>query len=144
MRGSRIPLLALSLALPLAFVPRGGEAESIQGAKRALCSLVENFECNASGRCQEVTPDDLDLPQFFTVDFGKKRISGITAQGVERVTSIENDRSVDGGRRILQGSENGRGWSVLLDPPVGKLTLAATDFEAGTGFLLFGACTPLD
>jgi hypothetical protein len=33
---------------------------------------------------------------------------------------------------------------VLVDATTGKLTLAATDFEAGTGFVLFGACTPLE
>ena len=140
MRSVRLALLALTLAL----LPRSGAAESIEGAKRALCSLVENFECSVSGRCEEVTAEDLNVPQFFTIDFGKKRISGITYEGAERTTAIEGERSLDGGRRILQGSDGGRGWSVLLDTSAGKLTLAATDFEAGTGFVLFGACTRLE
>jgi hypothetical protein len=140
MRNLRLALLALLLAC----APRSGAAESIEGAKRALCSLVENFECSVSGRCDEVTADDLDMPQFFTLDFAKKRISGTTSQGAERSTAIEADHAAGGDRRILQGSDGGRGWSVLLDSASGNLTLAATDYEAGTAFVLFGACTRLD
>jgi hypothetical protein len=44
----------------------------------------------------------------------------------------------DGGSVSLQGHENGRSFSIVIDAVTGKLSGAAT--EPGAGFLVFGTC----
>lgn len=44
------------------------------------------------------------------------------------------------GRLILQGSQNGRGWSLVISETSGKMNVAAAD--DGAVFVVFGGCTP--
>ena len=46
--------------------------------------------------------------------------------------------SVDGST-VLQGTENGRAWSIVIDQQTGKLSGSVVDAEGA--FLVFGACT---
>ena len=72
------------------------------------------------------------------MDFRAKRLSGRSAEG-EETTVIQNVQSVDG-KQILQGAENGRGWSIVIDEQTGDMSAAVADQSAG--FVLFGSCTP--
>jgi hypothetical protein len=40
---------------------------------------------------------------------------------------------------ILQGIEDGRGWSIIISEDTGKMT--ATASQDDVGFVIFGACT---
>jgi hypothetical protein len=44
------------------------------------------------------------------------------------------------GRLILQGTQTGKGWSMVITEATGKMTLTASGEEVG--FIVFGACTP--
>ena len=41
---------------------------------------------------------------------------------------------------ILQGAQNGRGWSITITEASGEAV--ATVSDPVSGFVLFGACTP--
>ena len=43
------------------------------------------------------------------------------------------------GKLILQGVQNGKAWSMVINEQNGKVTMSASDEQAG--FVVFGACT---
>jgi hypothetical protein len=134
-------LKKLSLALltaacfPLAGIASAGDFD---GSKTLLCAPGEAVDCLPRGSCEQRSPDELGIPRFITVDFKKKRLSGNSVDGDEH-TAIQNISSADG-KQILQGAENGRGWSLVIDEETGDMSAAIADQQAG--FVLFGACTP--
>ena len=90
--------------------------------------------------CQRSTTQGMNIPQFIRVDFEKKRLSGTLESGNQVSTGIQNRQRIDG-KTILQGAENGRGWSVVIAEETGKMTATISDDQVG--FVLFGVCTPL-
>jgi hypothetical protein len=58
--------------------------------------------------------------------------------GEERTTKIENMEHSDG-KLILQGTQNSKGWSIVITEITGNMTLSASDDRVG--FVVFGACT---
>ena len=57
------------------------------------------------------------------------------------VTAIKNRQQIEG-MLILQGAENGRGWSMTIDEKSGEMTLTVSGDQVG--FVVFGACMRLD
>lgn len=112
-------------------------AGDFDGSKKLLCVPVRGYHCVPSGECSEVTADEINVPQFIRVDFKRKTLSGVEAG--ERSTAIQNFRKADG-KTIIQGAENGRGWTMVIDQSTGKMSSSISD--NADGFLMFGACTP--
>ena len=54
------------------------------------------------------------------------------------VSVIENIERVDS-RQILQGVENGRGWTIVIPKKTRRLSATVSDEEMG--FVVFGDCT---
>ncbi len=108
-------------------------AGDFDGSKRLLCAPADIFECGPSVACQRSTPEDADVSRFLRVDFKKKRLAwGEHTAVIQNVVKKE-------GKTILQGAENGRGWSIVIDQKSGTMSGAISD--TARGFLLFGACT---
>jgi hypothetical protein len=61
----------------------------------------------------------------------------VLTAGANRLTAFRSQR-LDG-RLILQGGENGRGWSATINEESGQLTAAVV--EDYFTFSIFGACT---
>jgi hypothetical protein len=59
--------------------------------------------------------------------------------GEEQTTAIQNVLTPADGRTILQGAENGRGWTMTIDPTTGDMSVAIAGDDIG--FILFGVCT---
>jgi hypothetical protein len=74
------------------------------------------------------------------VNFATQQLSGV-AEGEKRATAIKNRQQLDG-MLILQGTENGRGWSMAINEKSGEMTLAVAGDQVG--FVVFGACMRLD
>jgi hypothetical protein len=74
------------------------------------------------------------------VNFATQQLSGI-AEGEKVVTAIKNRQQLDG-MLILQGSENGRGWSMAINEKSNEMTLTVAGYQVG--FVVFGACMRLD
>ena len=113
-------------------------AGEFDGSKPLICALIETYECGVGEECQRGLPGNIDVPQFLKLDFKNKKISGTTEDGESRTVSIESMTSLEG-NLILQGVQNGRAWSMVINESTGKCIISASDDTAG--FIVFGACT---
>ena len=128
----------VGLAILFLVVPLGASlAADFDGSKKLLCVPTDATECSGAGECNRVTVEEMNIPKWITVDFKKKELSGTDSDGEAETTAIENVRVAEG-RTVLQGSENGRGWSVTINQVTGDMTAAIAG--EGTGFVLFGVC----
>lgn len=131
-------LLSLA-ALPLVVGPGVAAADSLAGADRLLCSPVEVIACTADGVCEGEIPAELGVPPFVIVDLKKKSLSTTAANSEQRTTPIGNVERADG-MIILHGQEMGRAFTMLMDEPSGRVTLATVRDSVVVN--VFGACTP--
>jgi hypothetical protein len=127
------------LLLTICILPFSALAGDFDGSKPLLCAVIETFDCGPGGECQRGTAESIDIPQFLKISFKEKTISSTPESGQVRTTKIQNMERIDG-KLILQGVQNGKAWSMLISETTGKVTLSASDDQAG--FLVFGACTP--
>jgi hypothetical protein len=101
-------------------------AGNLDGSVPLLCAVVETFECSENGDCQQGTAQSINFPQFLKINFKTKIISGNRVGGEERTTKIENMEHSNG-KLILQGTQNGKGWSMVITEAIGKMTVTASD-----------------
>ena len=120
-------------------------AGDFDGSKELICAVMDLVECQPGGKCQQVTAEDVGIPQFLKINFKEKKISATHADGSQRSTAIENFEKIDG-KLIIQGAEDGIegvrdgvGWSLAIAEETGKTVLTASGDEVG--FVIFGACT---
>jgi hypothetical protein len=113
-------------------------AENYDGSAPLICASIDTVQCDAEGECVSGTAAHVNLPQFFRVNFQEEIVRARRVDGSERSTRIERLRH-DGGHMILQGAEEGIGWSVLIDQVSGQMTITASG--DGEAFVVFGACT---
>jgi hypothetical protein len=130
----------VALALILTFSAPAVSADDLTGSTRFLCSAVQATECFVGGECGIDLPWNLNIPQFIEIDLESKMLSTTAASGASRTTPIEHLESEDG-VISLQGSENGRGFTFVIDEETGQLTVAIA--TRGEAVIVFGACTPL-
>jgi hypothetical protein len=127
-----------ALVVVLLVAPLGVSlAGDFDGSKKLRCVPTDATECSGAGECKRVTVEEINIPRWIAVDFKKKKLSGTDSDGEDETTAIENVR-VDEGQTILQGAENGRAWSMVIDQMTGDMTVAIAGDE--TGFVLFGVC----
>lgn len=124
-------LVASTLSSPV-------QAESYDGSVPLICASIDTVQCDADGQCVSGTAAHVNLPQFFRVNFQEEIVRARRADGSERSSKIERLRH-DAGHMILQGAEDGLGWSVLIDEVSGQMTITASG--DGEAFVVFGACT---
>lgn len=120
--------------------PLQAMAADFDGSKTLACAIVEAIACAPGESCKKGWAEDLNLPQFLTVDFEKKLISGERPNEGGRLEAAIMARTTQDGSIILQGAQNGRGWNLTLEERNGRMTVAAAGKDGG--FVLFGACTP--
>ena len=120
-------------------------AGDFDGSKDLLCAVMDIIECVPGGKCQDVTAEEVGIPNFLRIDFKKQKLSATFADGRKNTSPIVNFEKIDG-KLILQGAEDGvegvrdgLGWSLAIDEDNGKMVLTASG-EA-VAFAMFGACT---
>jgi len=131
--GNYVGLAVLLLVAPLGV----SFASDFDGSQPLRCVPTDATECSGAGMCERVTVEEINIPRWVYVDFKKKQLSGTDTDGENETTAIENVRTVEG-QTILQGAENGRGWSMVIDHVTGDMSAAIAGDE--TGFVLFGVC----
>src|SRR5262245_23819362 len=127
-------LTGLTLAAALGAAAAASAAGPYDGSRPILCVVTSIMECSAAGHCERQLSDRGSSPSFIKVDVAGK---AITAEGTKR-SELKNVARVDG-ELILQGSENGRGWSATIDEESGRMAAAVVDNDYT--FSLFGTCT---
>ncbi len=130
--------VSAALACALWLAATGAAASDFDGSKPLLCAPTDLVSCEGAGDCRRATAEALNIPQFINIDIGARTLSGALAGGDEQTTGIGNVVSKDG-RTILQGSESGRGWSVVIMHDTGEMSGAIAGDEMA--FVLLGACT---
>lgn len=120
-------------------VPQSSIAAGFDGSVPLLCSVTQISECTSGGDCFPVTAETANIPPFLKIDFTANTISATEESGRQEVTTINNIEHLDG-KIILQGAENGRGWTIVISEKTGKLSATVSDDQVG--FVVFGASTP--
>lgn len=113
-------------------------AADFDGSRELLCVPTDAVQCEGAGECVRTEVEDLNLPKFVTVDFKGKKLRG-TVEGStsEQITAIQSVHKLDG-RTVVQGAENGRGWSIVIDGLTGDMSVAIAGDDVA--FVLFGVC----
>ena len=131
----RISFVFFSLLLGLSWT-RATHA-AFDGSSPLLCVPIEIMECAADEGCFESTAEVASIPQFIRIDFGKMKASGTLENGAVREVDIERMER-ENGMLVLQGGQQGRGWTVTIGEDTGRMTLTASGDRYG--FIVFGAC----
>lgn len=113
-------------------------AGDFDGTKPLICAVIKTVSCPRNEDIETGTAEDIDLPQFFYIDFEKKVVTGKAADGEVRETKIDSLKHEDG-KLILQGVQRGKAWSAVINEESGKTTITGANDE--TAFVVFAACT---
>jgi hypothetical protein len=131
-------LKAIGLAICISMVPYQLASAKYDGSVPLLCAPIQAIECGVGDDCHRGTADSVDIPQFLKIDFEGKIIMATDESGKKAI--IKSLEHADG-KMIMQGMQNGRGWTLVISEKSGKMSATISDDQVG--FVLFGACTPL-
>lgn len=136
---SRTLLAKVKISAIAAFLScSAAQADDVAGIDRILCATSKIMLCVEDGICFEISILDSDAPQFLIIDTKKKMMSTTEASGEKRESSVAN-LIRDGGRIFLQGVENNRAYSILIEEESGRFSAAIA--RDGITNSVFGACT---
>jgi hypothetical protein len=116
-------------------------ADSLIEVNRMICAASQVQICIENDTCYSASPASLDVPDFVVIDTRKKTISTTKASKQNRSTIFTHAQNVDG-QIILQGVEDGRAFSFLIDEGTGIMTVAVA--RDGITVNVFGSCTDAD
>ncbi len=133
--GIREILLAVCVLL---IGPSFASGADFDGSRALLCVPTDAIECEGAGECERTEVEDLNLPRFLTIDFKAKKLTG-TVEGAESADTaqIQNVEKL-ATQTVLQGIQNGRGWSIVIDAATGDLSAAVAGDDIS--FVVFGVC----
>ena len=129
------------LVCTLALASSHALAENLKGAKKLLCSTSRITACFEDGECLNVLPSEANVPQFIVVDTKKRTLSTTKSSSENRATAISTLLREDG-LIIIQGIEQGRAFSYVIDEATGVATASVA--RDGITVAVFGACTGAD
>lgn len=134
-------VLALSVVVAFGLViASAASAEDLTGADKILCAGVQATYCDTSGTCEIGMPWTWNMPHFIEIHLDDGMMQTTGAAPRPRQTPIRTLERADG-EIYVQGMENGRAFSFVIDEVTGVASIAiAAD---GLTVSVFGACTPL-
>ncbi len=113
-------------------------AADFDGSHDLLCVPTDAIQCEGAGECSRTEVEALNIPKFVQVEFKAKRLRGTRElSGSEEATAIQNVQKLEG-QTVIQGAENGRGWSIVIDAQTGDMSAAIAGDDMA--FVLFGVC----
>ena len=115
-------------------------AGGLDGTAPVVCATSDTFDCEPSRRCIEDSPEAVNIPRLIRLDLSAKKAFTKGMSGEERVADIGSQAAQDG-ELMLQGIQNGFGWTMSIAQDSGAMAL--TIVGKGAGFVVFGTCTPL-
>jgi hypothetical protein len=117
------------------------QADQLTGIDKFICAAAQVQICLEADTCYESSAWELDMPEFVVIDLKKKNVSTTKSSGLNRSTPFSSV-SKDDGRIYLQGVEQGRAFSFVIDEATGRMTVAVA--RDGVAVNVFGACTATD
>ena len=130
-----IPLLSILTSILTLSLPLPALAEGLDATKPMTCALAEAAECDEMAHCSEVTLEQIDLPGGWRVDFAAKQLVSMDGQRKSPISAVEALETV----LVLQGLQNGRGWTMVVERATGHLAATLADQEGV--FVLAGGCS---
>ena len=119
----------------------GAAADDISESDEIVCAPSELHICVENDSCYAASTSDLDVPEFVIIDVDNKTISTTKASNDPRTTTFANVRR-ESGLIYLQGIENERAFSFVIDESTGRMSVALS--SDGISVSAFGACTDVD
>jgi hypothetical protein len=132
----RLGLTTMAAIAALAINPASA-ANVFDGKTKLICSVTDVVACTEAGRCIQGQARGFDLPQFIAIDFADKQVHSIKEGGNEATSPINNQQETRN-QLVLQGVENGHGWTLSVDRKHGRMTVGTTGEDVS--YILFGAC----
>ena len=128
-------LLTLSLMLSL---PLGIAAKEIDAKSRLICAFSQASLCHDNQECIDGSADTVNLPLILKLDLGKKTIASTHLSGEHRSSTI---MAVNTSKNnlVLQGVQEGSGWSMTIDKANGRMSVSSSLEDQG--YIAFGVCT---
>ena len=115
---------------------RADAAGNYDGSAPFLCAAMSVTECEAEGRCQRRSAENVNLPSLFRVDVKAMKVRNLEAEK-GRESPIQNVGHANG-KLLLNGADGERGWIVLIHEDTGKMSAVVSG--DGEGFVIFGQC----
>ncbi|WNC94134.1 hypothetical protein RI103_25560 [Paraburkholderia sp. FT54] len=128
-------LLTSLITILLSVIALDTSAADFDGSKPLLCATVDAHSCDPGLTCSRSLPGDIGAPLFLSLDFAKKTIVGPARTTPMRIASK------DANQVIMDGTEMGYGWTLVLDSADGSMTLTIVNRD--DALVLFGNCTAL-
>jgi hypothetical protein len=122
-------LLALTLGLA-----SGALAEGLSGTGKLQCALASAANCDEAAQCEGVTLEQISAPDALRIDLDGKQLISLDGSRSSPISAIEVLEAV----LVLQGHQEGRGWTLVIDRASGHLVGSLTDAEGS--FALAGGC----
>ena len=127
--------IALLSILTLSLLALPALAEGLDATKPMTCALAEATECDEAAHCSEVTLEQIELPGGWRVDFAAKQLVSMDGQRKSPISAVETLETA----LVLQGLQNGRGWTMVVERATGHLAATVADQEGV--FVLAGGCS---
>ena len=128
-------------AVGLLFVGSIVLADNVSESSEIVCAPTQVHICIENDSCYAASPNELDVPEFVVIDIRRKTISTTKASAEARTTTFSNVLRGNG-LIHLQGVENERAFSFVIDEASGRMTVAVAN--DGIAVSVFGACTDVD
>jgi hypothetical protein len=109
-------------------------AENLDASKPLVCTLNGSAQCDADSTCIQVTLDQINLSRDILVDFENRQLSSKLGERMSPIDDIDELETV----LVLQGHQNGRGWTMVIDRATGHLSAALA--ESAGAFVISGEC----
>ena len=137
-RARRAYWCAMVLLLPCSIGASSGAVAAEE--ENLICAAVDVNACIDNGICDQGTAQDFDVPTFMIIDFERKQINTRGEVDGEAVSHIRsNEMSKDS--IVLQGFEEGRGWTLAINRATGHMRLSSTG--PSMNFTITGNCIRL-
>ncbi len=109
-------------------------ADPLGDSTPLVCVPAAVADCDDTSACAVATLEDVGLPKAWRVDFAAKQLAAL---GSDRTSPLQL-ALVGEQVMVLQGGQNGRGWSVVIDRASGRMSGAVA--AADGAVVLSGHC----
>jgi hypothetical protein len=130
---------AAALAAAAVLLAPGASAEGLDGSRNMVCAAVNVVACGDGPSCFQGMARTFELPEFMFVDMKAKVVRATAESPFKDVDSPIKSAETTRSQFILQGIENGHGWSMSIDRASGRMV--ATLSGELVSYMIFGACT---
>jgi hypothetical protein len=138
-------LFGLVLLLSLSFsihakddAAKGKAANEINAKDQLMCAISFASLCQIYEDCIEGTVETVDLPLLLRINPKKKTIESTRLGGEQRFSTISAVNKSDN-NLILQGVQEGSGWSMTINKTNGQMSVSSS--LGDQGYVAFGVCT---